>query len=285
MLMSQGCIDCLRKSFIGKTDNIDFINEVESLLANRKDASAPEIVYYYNQIYKKYYEAIDQSAYISIKRKFNQLVLSMESQIQERLNKAPDPLFESILLARIGNYIDFEAMEKVEPDTFIQLLFNYEYSDLDVETYNSFIAECSKANSFLLLADNCGEIVLDQIFVRELKKRFPHLRIVVMVRGGLVSNDATIEDAQEIGLEKDCEVITNGMAVAGTVYKFLGEKEKKFMKEADVILSKGQANYESVHGSGFHVFYSFLCKCEMFSNRFQVKPLTGMFVEEKRLPQ
>lgn len=280
MLMSQGCIDCLRRSFTKKKENVAFIHEVEELLKNRNDSSAPEIVYYYNQIHKKYYGEMDNQKFISIKSRFNQLVLSMETEIQKKIDESSDPLFTSLLLARIGNYIDFEAMEKVDPEQFIQLLFHFEASTQDVETYQSFVEKCSKAEKFLIVVDNCGEIVLDKLFVIELKKKFPQLKITAMVRGGLVSNDATIEDAKESGLDKVCEIVTNGMAVAGTVYRLLGENEQKIMDEADVIVSKGQANYESLSGGQFHIFYSFLCKCEMFSKRFNVPPLTGMFVEE-----
>lgn len=281
MLMSQGCIDCLRKSFVGKRNNPDFLREVENLLENRKDSSAPEIVYYYNQILERYYGKQDESKYIKIKSTFNQLLLKKEKEIQEKIDNTPDPLFTSLLLGRIGNYIDFSALGNVEPEDFLSRLFSFQSSELDQQTYSLFLEKCEKAKFFLLLADNCGEIVLDKIFLQELKKRFPHLTLTTMVRGGIVSNDVTMEDALEIGLDQVCKVITNGMEVAGTVYRLLGNDEQKIVEEADVIVSKGQANYESMVGSGFEVFYSFLCKCEMFSTRFNVEPLTGMFVLQK----
>lgn len=77
------------------------------------------------------------------------------------------------------------------------------------------------------------------------------------------------------------EIISNGEAVAGTIYGMMPEKTKKALDETDVILAKGQGNYESMSGTGRHVFYEFLCKCDLFTNRFQVPKLTGMFIEEK----
>ena len=70
-------------------------------------------------------------------------------------------------------------------------------------------------------------------------------------------------------------------AVAGTIYDMLPEEARKALDEADVVLAKGQGNYESMSGQGLRVFYAFLCKCDLFSNRFNVPKLTGMFVQER----
>lgn len=75
-------------------------------------------------------------------------------------------------------------------------------------------------------------------------------------------------------------VITNGAKIAGTVYSLLSEEGKRAVDSADIILSKGQANYESFAGEGRHAFYALLCKCDLFINRFNVPKLTGIFVEE-----
>lgn len=130
------------------------------------------------------------------------------------------------------------------------------------------------------MTDNCGEIVLDKLMIEQLKKRYPQLCVKIMVRGGAVSNDATMEDAFYVGLDKVGEIITNGAQIAGTVYSKLSEEAKTAVDNADIIFSKGQANYESFAGEGHHAFYTFLCKCDLFMNRFNVPKLTGMFVEE-----
>lgn len=122
--------------------------------------------------------------------------------------------------------------------------------------------------------------MLDKLFIEQLRKRFPELEIKIMVRGSEVLNDATLEDACYVGMDKLTEVISNGNAVAGTVYDMLPDEAKKALDTADVILAKGQGNYESLCRQGRHIFYSFLCKCELFTSRFNVPRLTGVFVEE-----
>ena len=116
--------------------------------------------------------------------------------------------------------------------------------------------------------------------IEQLKKRFPHLTVRALVRGKEVLNDATEEDARHAGLDKEAEIISNGEAVAGTIYDMMPPDAKRAIDESDVILAKGQGNYESMSGQGRHVFYAFLCKCDLFIRRFKVPKLTGMFVEE-----
>lgn len=99
--------------------------------------------------------------------------------------------------------------------------------------------ELKQAKTLLYITDNCGEIVLDKIFIEELKKRYRNLEITVMVRGGLAINDATIEDAQEIDLTKIVPVISNGAAIAGTVKEQLNKEARKQLDSANVICSRG----------------------------------------------
>lgn len=144
----------------------------------------------------------------------------------------------------------------------------------------SLFRQCEDAKSFLLIADNCGEIVLDKLFLSELHRRFPELDLSVMVRGGEVLNDATMEDAEYVDLPQIARVISSGSNAAGTIYDMLSPEARDALDSAQVILTKGQGNYESLSHQGRHIFYSFLCKCEIFTERFSVPPLTGMLVEE-----
>ena len=131
------------------------------------------------------------------------------------------------------------------------------------------------------MADNCGEIVLDKLFLEQLLKEFPNLKTTVLVRGKEILNDATPEDTAYTGMDELAEIVTNGSSLAGIVYEQLPEDAKGAIDRADVILSKGQGNYETLSGQGRHIFYSLLCKCDQFTQRFQVPLLTGIFVEEQ----
>ena len=204
----------------------------------------------------------------------------MEDEVRARIESDRNPLAASFAYARIGNYIDFGAMNQVDSGTFLNLLNSARLCETDMPVLESFIRTCRSADRFLLIADNCGEIVLDKLFLEQLKKLFPQMAIFVLVRGEEVLNDATFEDAQYVGIDNIAEIISSGSSIAGTVYEMLPDEGKAVIDKADVILAKGQGNYETLSGQGRHIFYSLLCKCNLFTERFGVPKLTGLFIEE-----
>ena len=98
-----------------------------------------------------------------------------------------------------------------------------------------------------------------------------------------VINDATMEDAVLVGLTREIEVMGNGDDAAGTILGRISKEARKNIEEADMILAKGQGNFESLFGCGLNIYYLFLCKCDWFMKRFQVERYHGMFVNEKRI--
>lgn len=134
-------------------------------------------------------------SFAALKKQYNDLALSYEKEISTRISASEDPLKTALFMARIGNYIDFTAMKDVSEEKFLDLLFSFHVSAEDETAYASFLKCCEAGSKFLLVADNAGEIVLDRLFLSELQKRFPHLKLKTMVRGGEVSNDALLEDA------------------------------------------------------------------------------------------
>ena len=258
-----------------------FLKEIREVLEQRNpDDCAPYVVSLFRKVQEKYLGKNPFPA--EIKKEYNQLMLSIEDKITERIQEAGDPLEKSMIYARIGNYIDFGAMHQVKQEELLDMLEKEANVSIDPGTYREFLAECEKGKKFLLLCDNCGEIVLDKLFLRELKKRFPQLEIFAMVRGEEVLNDATMEDSIQSGLDREAIVVANGNGVAGTVWELLNPGAQQVLQEADVVLSKGQGNYESLFGYHKPVYYSFLCKCDLFISRFQVPKFTGMFVREVR---
>ena len=279
MRISDSCAKCMYDRQQNKTNNKEYLAEIKALLDNRgENETAPHMVYLFNQVHMRYFGK--GADYKDIKKKYNDLVLGMENTLRKEIEEDKNPLAKAIIMARIGNYIDFGAMNNVDPDEFLALFDDTKMKESEQEVYKSFVSECEKGKKFLLLCDNCGEIVLDKLLIEQIKKRFPHLEITVMVRGSDILNDATIEDAKYCGIDKVARVVSNGEAVAGTIYDMLSEEAKKAFDEADIIFSKGLGNYEALYGFGWHVFFAFLCKCQHFMDKFNVPMLTGMFIEE-----
>ena len=280
MRISETCAACLYDIQKNKTDNEEYLAEIRKILDNSKETdTGPYILYLFNKVHVRLFgEGAD---YKDIKQKYNDLVLGMEEPLRAEIEKSEDPLAKALIMARVGNYIDFGAMKNVDQDEFLALFRDTEMREDDRLTYVSFLNACEKGKTFLLVCDNCGEIVLDKLLLEQIAGRFPHLSLKAMVRGGDVLNDATAEDAVYVGMNNVAEIISNGAPIAGTVYEMMPEAAKKAMDEADVILAKGQGNYETLSGQGRHIFYAFLCKCDLFMSRFKVPRLTGIFTEEK----
>lgn len=280
MRISESCAACLYDKQKNKTNDEAYLSEIRSLLDNRKETdTSPYMVYLFNKVHVRRFGA--GADYKDIKKKYNDLVLGMEDSLRGEIEKSEDPLAKALIMARVGNYIDFGAMNHVDQDEFLTLFRDTEMREDDRQTYDSFLEACEKGKTFLLVCDNCGEIVLDKLLLEQISRRFPHLTMKALVRGGEVLNDATVNDAAYVGLDNIAEIISNGDAIAGTVYDLMPETAKKALDEADVILAKGQGNYETMSDQGRHIFYEFLCKCDLFTSRFKVPRLTGIFTEEK----
>ena len=281
MRIIESCAECLYDKQQHLTDNEEYLKEIKAIIDNRgENDTSPYLVYLFGQIHEKYFGK--RASYKDVKKKYNDLVLSLEDDIRRKIEESDNPLETALAYARVGNYIDFGAMNSVDEDTFLSLIEGVEVHDRDKETIESFVKQLGEAKTFLLITDNCGEIVLDKLFIEQLKKRFPQLDVSILVRGGEVLNDATLKDAEYVGIDGLARIISNGNPVAGTVYDMLSDEAKDVLDHSDVILAKGQGNYESLCRQGRHIFYSFLCKCELFTSRFQVPKLTGIFTEEKQ---
>ena len=279
MKLTPYCEECLINGQKRRTDDEAYLAWVKETLDSRQeDDTAPYMVYLFSREYQKRFGGT--VSYEAEKKQYNELVLMMEEALQKRTDAAADPLLESILLARTGNYIDFGAMNHVDEKTFLSLFENTEASEEDLETYKEFLHDCEEADTFCLIADNCGEIVLDRMMCSRLQQRFPQITVYVLVRGKPVLNDATKADALSAGFRQE-QIVENGNGASGTVLRLLGREAQELVRNASVILAKGQGNYETLSGIHRRVYYAFLCKCPLFMNRFHAEHLKGLFRMEQ----
>ena len=148
----------------------------------------------------------------------------------------------------------------------------------DEDVYRRFLSDLQRGQRLLYLTDNAGEIGFDRILAEEIQKAYPHLAITFCVRGDVIVNDATREDARAVGLP--FPVIDNGNRVGGTDLNQLSEDARQALEDADVVLAKGMGNAETMLGCGYNVYYAFLIKCPRFIQRFEKPMLTPMFLRE-----
>ena len=237
---------------------------------------------------KKFYCSfwgVPMEDFTRINKEYDQLMLDLEAELRSTIRYSEDPLKAALIYARTGNYIDFAALPEVSKETALSLIKSENKDDLDEQEYRQFCQDMKKAENVVYITDNCGEIVLDKIAIQILKKIFPNIRITALVRGLPAGNDATMEDAEFCGLTDVVPVLGNGNDVGGTWLHGISTHARELLYNADVIIAKGQGNYETMHGCGLNIYYLFLCKCDWFQQLFHAKLLQGMFINEKRAPK
>lgn len=258
-----------------------FAKELMALyLSAPADVSSPWFGPGVAALFDKYYH-VGRDRYRKEKEDSNRYVMERLSQIRSRVENAEDPVYAGLQNAILGNYIDFAALqEQVSFEKLDNMLLQAEEINLDKAVYRQLCAELENGKELLYLTDNAGEIGFDRIFAEQIQKKYPHLTITFCVRGGPAQNDATREDAQAVGIP--FPVIDNGNTVAGTQLDQLSEEARQAMERADVILSKGQGNAETLLGCGYNIYYAFMVKCQRFIDLFQKEKLTPMLVREKQ---
>ena len=271
-------------SFPDEKKKLAYMQNVLTRLTNlQEDDNSPSLYTEFQKHFTKIW-GIAPKDYTELKKEFNQLMMDLEEELMLSIRESADPLERALIYSRIGNYIDFAALSHVKKEELLSLIEKGRQESLDKEEYRHFCEELSSASSLVYLTDNCGEIVLDKLVIRILKERFPKLDIQVIIRGFPAANDATIEDAKMCGLTEFVPVIGNGNDVGGTWLPHISKESLSLIKNADVIISKGQGNFETLHGCALNIYYLFLCKCEWFMRMFQAEKFQGMFVNEKRIP-
>lgn len=288
MRLYASCICCLLnkqeqniRKFNDEALKSEYMKELARIVGNsEEDACAPWLAAEIRKTYQKYFGGT--GGYEKEKKEFNQILLDVEKDLEQKILNSEDPLRTALLYARVGNYIDFSALECVDKEELFGL-FDRENDILDKGEYGNFCREMQQAKKMVYILDNCGEIVLDKLVIRLLKKQYPQVEITAVVRGEEVMNDATMEDAVMTGLTEETQVIGNGDNVAGTIFSRISPELRQKIEEADLLLAKGQGNFESMYGCGKNVYYLFLCKCDWFIKKFQAERLQGMFVNEKRV--
>lgn len=243
------------------------------------DAGSPWLGPGTTALYQKHY-GLEQDRFKQEKLDSNAFVMARLDTIREMVQSQPDPVYAGLQFAVLGNYIDFSALQgEVSFEKLDTMLRAGTELALDMENYSKFCADLEKGKTLLYLTDNAGEIAFDRICAEQIAKKYPHIAITFCVRGGPANNDATREDAAAVGVP--FPVIDNGTCIPGTQPDMLGEEAHQAFETSDVILSKGQANVETMLGCGKNIYYAFLIKCQRFIDLFHKPKLTPMFHRER----
>ncbi len=287
MKLDEECKGCLYESQLKKVESTQtdaerlgvFKAKVKELCEYPpKNYCAPLLMRDINGVHRKVFGTdID---YSREKSEFNLALLALEDSLYKKIITSPDPVGRALSFAAAANYIDYARMSKLGPDSIDVVMKAAERAVPDEATLEKFKIRLRTAKTLLYLHDNCGEIVLDKILIRTIKKLYPDIKFTSVVRGKPIINDVTEADAREVGLYEVAEVIQNGADVPGTYLKEVSPRVLSLLKSCDVIISKGLGNLETLYGEGYSVFYAFNCKCRHIAEKFACPMWSAAFVCE-----
>ncbi len=202
-----------------------------------------------------------EDPYHGVKQRFNNAALKLYPKLRQLVIESEDPFETAVRLAIAGNIIDFgvkSQLRETELEETINQCLSEEPSGMQLEDFRNAV---NKAEDILYIADNAGEIVFDRLLIEQM----PIDKVTVVVKGLPVINDATIEDAEFAGLTEMVGVIDNGSDGPGTILETCSQSFRDRFEDADLIIAKGQGNYETLSDVDKNIFFILKAKCPVIA--------------------
>lgn len=266
MKMNKQCLPCLMNQVVKMAKMTNCLNQdalfhqvFQYMSQVDFDKTNPEIIGEVFAIVKEYTHHDDP--YQSLRTYYNQLFLKQLPQIEKQIHSFE----EAIIYAIVGNIIDFSPMhQNVEQDitTYFQ---NVHQLSLAINHVERLKDDLKNSSSLLYLGDNCGEICMDLLFIKTIKAFYPQLHIYFATRGKPVVNDSILEDAYFVGMDQYATIISNGDGSLGTVLSRVSQEFLDIYQQVDIVIAKGQANFESLSEEKHNIYFLLMVKCEVIS--------------------
>jgi len=212
----------------------------------------------------------NRDPYARAKRESNDCALRLYPGLKQTVEGSADPVMAAIRFAIAGNIMDFGAFQEFDLEKALHSSLKMR---LAVDDYRRFRAVLGNARKVLYFADNAGEIVLDRLLIETMKDQACLEQVSLVLKGGPLINDATVEDAIYVGLEKvpGIEFLKVGNGEPGTGPERISREVEGWIARHDLVISKGQGNYEDL--SELHnIFFMLIAKCPLVASDLGVNP-------------
>jgi len=281
MKIQDACIPCLmkrilfeiRQSSLDDTVKTKALRSAASCLSKTYDPNGCSAVIA-TKIHKAVYTALDdQDPYRVLKKRSNEIATTLLPTVEKMVKDSKDPLYTSMLCAIIGNMLDFGIEgASSQPEMLLDVFEDAIQQGIGYDDYPKIRKLLETSHHLLFFTDNCGEIAFDKILIRELRYEFPRLKVSLIVKGEPVLSDATMKDAMEFGFETVVdEILTTGCFAVGVDFNHLPALVKNRLAEADIIVCKGMANYESFSETSYRpILYLLRSKCQPIADSMNV---------------
>nr|AJG38145.1 hypothetical protein [bacterium enrichment culture clone fosmid MGS-K1] len=230
------------------------------------EAKPPEIA---QRVYKIAHDITGNSdPYREIKSQANQTALSLYPRLKEIVVGSDDPLLAACKLAIAGNSIDFgPQVLHTNLDAIVDSALSVPFVCDDYQQFRSEVASCTR---LLYLGDNAGEIVFDKLLIEQLLEHNSQIELTFVVRETPIINDATMDDAVAVELDKLTRVVSNGSDAPATILSQCSSEMLEIFDSSDIIIAKGQGNYESLSDEEANIVFLLKCKCHVVADLLDV---------------
>ncbi len=216
--------------------------------------------------------------YYEAKQWSTRFALDILPQVRRKVETAPDPFEAAVKMAIAGNLIDFGATRKFSLDGVEERLDHAFAAHLAPPAVAGLRKAMNEARRILYLLDNCGEIVFDRLLIE-----FHRDKITAAVRGGPILNDATLTDAHESGITDLVPVVSTGDRTPGILFETCSEEFLKLYGACDLVISKGQGNYETLdEQTGKPIFFLLKVKCPVVARALDVELGTPLIIDNRK---
>ena len=216
--------------------------------------------------------------YKEVKEQFNRFALNLFPALKKQVKHSADRFQTAVRLAIAGNVIDFGVRSTVSEQDVYDAIEEVLRAKIDRAALEALREKATAARDILDVADNAGEIVFDRLLIEELLPA----KVTLVVKARPVLNDATRDDAQTAGLMDLVELLDTGSDAPATILSEAPEELRRRFREADLILSKGQGNYESLNEIEEEVFFLLKAKCPVIAEDIGCK--VGSVVVTRKAP-
>lgn len=246
----------------------EFISSYQETIIKDKHLSTPEIQRELNRAFCRIINVSDP--FKEEKISSNGIALELYKEWKTKVLSSDDSFDLALRLAIAGNIMDYGANNSFDLHKTIQSVLEASYA---IDHSALLKKKIQKAKSILCLGDNAGEIVFDKLFIETMMPN----NIIYVVKSEATLNDATIEDAKEVGMDKVVEVVSNGYDAPSTILHKCSKEFLEIYNSADLIISKGQGNLEGlINENDPRIFFLLMVKCDVIGEILHVNK--GSFV-------
>ena len=264
------CIPCMLKQALEAarktTSDVEIhgkvVCETINLMTNyKKYRNSPDLAREIHRIVKE--QTGIKDPYSEIKEKDLEAAKMVYPYLKDFIQSKENSLYWALKIAATGNNIDAAVYSDIDVKKCIEKELEKEFSICDIDIMEK---KLKSASNILIIGDNTGETIFDKVMI----EGFTNLTITYGVRSEAIINDVTEKEAVASGLDQVSKIVSTGCSAPGAILEDCSDEFIDIYNKSDIIISKGQGNYEALSEEKGNIFFLLKAKCPMISRKLNV---------------